>query len=107
MFFSHKKTMPVLQLYSGNQLIYHGYLKDVPLKESIILAKSVEFFDDPEPCHIHRSAVRTRLTAEIQKEFTHIGCPCQPGPLLLTYADFDAIDQCSLSDEEIHKKSKK
>src|SRR5574344_1768310 len=59
MFFRHKQTLPELKLYHDNKMIYQGYLKDVPLKESVILAKSVEFFDDPEPCHIHRSAVRT------------------------------------------------
>ena len=107
MFFRHKQTLPELKLYYGNKIIYQGYLKDVPLKESVILAKSVEFFDDPEPCHIHRSAVRTRLTAEIQKEFSQTGVSTHPGPLLLSYTDFDTIDQCILSDEEIQKKSKK
>lgn len=107
MFFRHKQTLPELKLYHNNKIIYQGYLKDVPLKESVILAKSVEFFDDPEPCHIHRSAVRTRLTAEIQKEFSQTGVLSQPGPLLLSYTDFDTIDQCVLADEEIQKKSKK
>lgn len=107
MFFKHKQILPELKLYRNNELIYQGYLKDVPLKEAVILTKSVEFFDDPEPCHIHRSAVRTRLTAEIQKEFAQNRGLGHPGPLLLSYTDFDAIDACVLSDKEVQKKSKK
>ena len=93
MLFKGKKSLPTLQLYAQNNLIYHDLLKDLPLKESVILAKSVEFFDDPEPCHIHRSAVRTRLTAEIQNECTSFGIESAPGPLLLSYADFLSIDR--------------
>ena len=82
MFFKAKKSslkaLPLLRLYVESRLIYDGLLKDLPLKEEIILQKSVEFFDDPDPCHIHRSAVRVRLVAE-------------PGPLLLAWADFPAI----------------
>ena len=49
MLFKGKKSLPTLQLYAQNNLIYHDLLKDIHLKESVILAKSVEFFDDPEP----------------------------------------------------------
>ena len=68
MFFKKKNHVPALELYSQGVKIYSGNLKDVPLKEAIILEKSMEFFNDPEPCHIHRGAVRVRLTAEIQLE---------------------------------------
>lgn len=33
--------------------------------ESVMIEKSVEFFGDPEPCMIHRSAVQSRLFSEI------------------------------------------
>ncbi|MCI8281190.1 MAG: hypothetical protein HFI76_05755 [Lachnospiraceae bacterium] len=99
MLFKSKKTLPTLQLYGVSGLLYDGLLKDIPIKEEILLAKSIEFFDDPEPCHIHRSAVRTRLTAEIQKEL--LGQPgkkkVSPGPLLLSYADVAGIVSCASS----------
>lgn len=93
MLFKPKKTLPVLQLSTGNTLLYDGHLKDLPLKEEIILQKSVEFFDDPEPCHIHRSAVRTRLTAELLQELTE-ATDSSPGPLLKAYADIPEITRC-------------
>lgn len=98
MFFKKKTKVPSLELYTGGIKIYDGPLKDIPLKETMILNKSVEFFNDPEPCHIHRGAVRVRLTAEIQQEIETKKDPGTPGPLLLSYADFASIDQCLLKD---------
>ncbi len=89
-------TPPRLTLYSGAEQVYDGLLINIPLKESVVLEKSVEFFDDPEPCHIHRRVVRTRLTDEIQAELE--AAPDErPGPLLLSYADFPGIDRCVLT----------
>ena len=68
MLFQKKKSLPSLLLMKDGETLYDGLLKDVPLKEEIILKKSVEFFDDPEPCHIHRSAVRVRLISELLEE---------------------------------------
>lgn len=90
--FGKKKVMPEILLWKGNELIYQGMLRDIPLKESVILEKSVEFFDDPEPCHIHRSAVRVRLTAELEKECVSKE-PETPGPLLTQYMDCEGIDR--------------
>lgn len=97
MLFKPKKPLPALKLYAADQLIYEGLLKDLPIKESVILEKSAAFFNDPEPCHIHRSAVRTRLTAEIQAESEARGSDPVPGPLLLSYADFEVIDRYQLT----------
>lgn len=98
MFFKKKTHVPALELYNGGLKIYDGPLKDIPLKETMILSKSVEFFNDPEPCHIHRGAVRVRLTAEIQQELEMKKDPSIPGPLLISYADFDSIERCVLKD---------
>lgn len=98
MLFKSRKKIPTLRLYHDNLLIYDGPLTNLPLRESVILEKSEEFFSDPEPCHIHRSAVRIRLTAEIQEELQQ----CQtdtPGPLLLAYADFEAITRYLLTSQ--------
>jgi hypothetical protein len=39
-------------------------LISLPLKEECIIGKSIEFFADPSPCMIHRSAVMKRLYME-------------------------------------------
>lgn len=44
-------------------------LTSLPIREEIILSKSVEFFGDPEPCMIHRSAVMKRLFFELGEYF--------------------------------------
>lgn len=99
MFFKSKKTLEIIQLYHNSQLLYEGELKDLPLKESVVLAKSLEFFNDPEPCYIHRGAVRIRLTEEIlrelQKQSDITNCP-----LLISYADFPVIDSFSFTLEQ-------
>lgn len=42
-------------------------LTSLPLKEKSILGKSEEWFSDPEPCMIHRSAVMKRIYLEISE----------------------------------------
>lgn len=39
----------------------------LPLSDNIILEKCIEFFDDKDPCYIHRSAVMNRLYFEIDE----------------------------------------
>lgn len=95
MLFQKKKSLPSLLLMKDGETLYDGLLKDVPLKEEIILKKSVEFFDDPEPCHIHRSAVRVRLISELLEELTGRSGDA-PGPLVLLYVDAPKIDFCRL-----------
>ena len=97
MFFqSRKKNLPSLIVSRGAERLYDGPLKDIPIRESVILEKSITFFDDPEPCHIHRSAVRVRLISELQEELARQKDNL-PGELMRTYADFDDIDKCHIS----------
>lgn len=42
-------------------------LTSLPVKEEVILEKSMEFWGDPEPCMIHRNAVLSLLFTEIEK----------------------------------------
>lgn len=66
MFFNHKSPQhPSIQLFYNNECIYQGFLKDIPLKDSVIKEESNRFFNDPEPCDIHRTAVRLRITEEL------------------------------------------
>jgi hypothetical protein len=61
-----KKTFPhVLVLDGGGTPVFDGSLGDLRFPEKLLVGKSVEFFRDPEPCFIHRSAVASRLMAEL------------------------------------------
>lgn len=44
-------------------------LTSVPLREDVVLRLSVEFFADPEPCMIHRSAIMSRMYMEMLEYF--------------------------------------
>lgn len=92
-----KKTpdQPSVCIQSGNQILYKGLLRELPIKETVIIEKSIYFFDDPEPCFIHRNAVSVRLISELHTEMLERDGD-SPGPLLLSYADFENITSCCL-----------
>ncbi len=50
---------------SEGRACYDGELAGLVLPEAVVLSLSVKFFDDPEPCYIHRGAVLTRALAEL------------------------------------------
>lgn len=50
---------------SRGKVILEKKVTSLPLREETVIAKSIEFFNDPEPCMIHRSAVMKRLYIEI------------------------------------------
>lgn len=60
----HKKTHIILYRAGGGVLAQYP-LHSYPLPEATILSLSVQYFDDPEPCHIHRSAVLARAMEEL------------------------------------------
>jgi hypothetical protein len=53
-----------IRFYLGDSEVYHCLLPETPILESVIIEKSILFFSDPEPCLIHRSAVRSRMIEE-------------------------------------------
>jgi hypothetical protein len=90
-----ESSLPSVTVTGKNGLLYDGLLKDIPLKDSIIIEKSIHFFNDPEPCYIHRGAVRTRLVHELHQELLD-NSSSVPGPLMCSYTDFEEITQCCL-----------
>ncbi len=50
----------------NNELLFNGELDSIPIKEAVIIGKSIEFFNDHNPCYIHRGAVTVRLLGEIE-----------------------------------------
>jgi hypothetical protein len=49
---------------SNGSIVLEQKVLRLSLKEESIIAKSVEFYNDPEPCMIHRSAVMKRMYLE-------------------------------------------
>ncbi len=62
--------MKVLFFSSNSGQLAKMKLTNLPLKESAVLSKSIEFFNDPEPCMIHRGAVMKRLFLEMEDALT-------------------------------------
>lgn len=93
MFLKHKKKR-FLTVKLDNTLLYDGLWDNLPLTEEIIINKSIEFFDDKEPCEIHRSAVQIRLLAELDALY---GAP-DFMDLFLTYTGFPP--ECELTFSE-------
>lgn len=62
-----KKKKNYLSLYQSTVCIYHGELIDLPFRPDVIKNKSDQFFNDPNPCEIHRTAVILRLCAELEE----------------------------------------
>jgi len=53
-----------IKISNGTNTIYYGKAINIPVTEDSIIQKSIELFDDDEPCIIHQSYV--------QKEFADI-----------------------------------
>ncbi|WP_024831735.1 hypothetical protein [Ruminiclostridium josui] len=47
-------------------------LNSLPFKEEIIIKKSIELFNDREPCIIHRTYVMKKLMLEINEYFNEV-----------------------------------
>ena len=54
-----------ITLKSTDQVLYEGPVSEIPLTEEAILSASIRYFNDPEPCEIHRSAARLRIAADL------------------------------------------
>lgn len=93
MFLKPKKKR-YLTVTQNETLLYEGLWNELPLTEEIILEKSVEFFDDREPCAIHREAVHVRLLAELEQLFSSTDFHSQ----FCAYTGFPA--DCKLSFSE-------
>lgn len=66
MLFGKKKLKKKFSIYAGGREAFRAPLIEIPIQEDVIIEKSIAFFDDPEPCYIHRGAVVTRLAGEIE-----------------------------------------
>ena len=46
-----------VKILHNDEVLFNGKLQDLPLKKEYIIKRSVELFDDEDPCIIHQSYV--------------------------------------------------
>ncbi|NLM11412.1 MAG: hypothetical protein GX213_11670 [Clostridiaceae bacterium] len=61
------KNMKICLMDSNKEVVSVKRLIDLPIKEEGIISKSIEWYNDPEPCTIHRSAVMKRIYFELME----------------------------------------
>lgn len=62
-----KKGMELkLNIVKNDSNLYSGPINELPIINEQVIAGSIEFYDDPEPCMIHRSAVISRYYIQIE-----------------------------------------
>jgi hypothetical protein len=65
-------------------VIFSGNILDLPIQNQYIIKRSIELFDDPDPCIIHKSYVIRKIVEEIK---TMLQVKNQSGIALSTYVD--------------------
>lgn len=59
---------------SNGNIVLNGKITSLPLKEEYIINKSVELFNDCEPCIIHRTFIMKKIFFEIDEYFNKLLC---------------------------------
>mgnify|MGYP000904591787 FL=1 len=54
-----------VKVFENDKQIYKGRLIELPIKEQYIIKKSIELFDDEDPCIIHQSFVYKEYASQI------------------------------------------
>lgn len=81
-------SVPILHLMdAAGGTVYQDRIDWFPFSETVIRQACNEFFHDPNPCEIHRSAARLRLCAEIE-EALPAGQSCLMEELSSTIASY-------------------
>ena len=89
-------------IFAGGKEVFRAPLIEIPLKEEVIIEKSIQFFDDPEPCYIHRGAVVTRLADEMAQTVEKAGGKLSGEGLPAEFAQwltFDSIESIEVIEE--------
>ena len=71
--------------------LFEGPAAEYQPPEAGTVALSIEFFNDPEPCEIHRSAVRSRAIQQLQE--------CCPADTDLPVRSLDRVLRMMFADE--------
>jgi len=58
-----------IKIIKDERILYEGRISDIPIKEKYIIEKSVELFDDDDPCIIHQSYVIKEFVDQLLSVF--------------------------------------
>lgn len=97
-----KKTKKKFSIFAGGKEVFRAPLIEIPLKEETIIQKSIQFFDDPEPCYIHRGAVVTRLADEMAQACEESGGKLSGETLpekFIQYLTFENVESIEIIEE--------
>lgn len=100
MFFKKKTAAPALpsvRIRSGEKVIYEGLLKDIPIKEKMLIEKVSTFLTTRNPVLFIRDAVRVRLTEERTRS-SLVKLPENPGGFCLPTRIFRILPPASFSE---------
>ena len=63
-----RKPIPCILLCDGKGAVISSCpTNEFMLPEDVVISLSIEYFNDPEPCHIHRGAVHRRAMMELME----------------------------------------
>ena len=62
-----KKLMYLRVLDRSGAILFEGPPAQLPFPQEAVFKKCLQYYNDPEPCHIRRGAVILRMAAEIQQ----------------------------------------
>ena len=54
-----------ITIIKNNSTLYDGRISDIAIKEEYIIKKSIDLFDDDDPCIIHQSYVIKEFVDEL------------------------------------------
>ena len=80
-------------------VLYKGNILDLPMKEDIIIQKSIEVFGDDDPCIIHQSFIVKELVSDlldIFKSTNNSKVNVKEFREILSFIDFDDLDSITI-----------
>lgn len=83
-------------VHKDGEVVYEGLISDLPLKEDYILLKSMEFFNEKEPCIIYRTHIMKKFYLALYDCLSQSGasaCKCVEIKDMLLAVNLD-LEQC-------------
>lgn len=82
-----------------SDILFNGRILDIPIKENAVIQKSIEVFNDDDPCIIHQSYVIKELVSDILEIFKKADSKFISGKTFvseLSFLNFDDITTISI-----------
>jgi hypothetical protein len=86
---------------SNDTVLFDGKLINIPIKEAAIIEKSIELFDDDDPCIIHKSYIAKEYASTILEAFgSNSKIALKDHVSSLSFLDFDSPSTITLELKE-------